>query len=112
MKKLIVILVLVLLIAGCSSQPKVYNDGVYEGTAEGKYGPITLSVTIAKDKISKIETVSHQETPGLTDAVFTELPELIIEGQSTEDVDVFSGVTATSNAIIEAVEQALAKAKK
>lgn len=112
MKKFLITFAAILLLVGCSAKPKVYNDGVYEGTAEGKYGPITMSVTIANDKITKIETVSHSETPGLTDAVFAELPDLILEAQKTEGVDVYSGVTATSEAIFEAVNIALAKAKK
>lgn len=112
MKKFLITLVTLLLLVGCSSAPKVYNDGVYEGTAEGKYGPITMSVSITKDKIVKIEVVSHTETPGLTDEVFIVLPDSIKKAQKTDGVDSYSGATETSNAIFEAVDEALAKAKK
>lgn len=112
MKTFLITIVTLLLLVGCSASPKVYNDGVYEGTADGKYGPITMSVTIASDKIVKIETVSHTETPGLTDEVFVQLPDLIKKAQKTEGVDSYTGATETSVAIFEAVNKALDKAKK
>jgi fumarate reductase flavoprotein subunit len=112
MKKMIsTALLLVLVLAGCSSAPKVYNNGTYEGTGEGKKGPVVVAVTFENDKITTVEVTAQEETPEIATLVFESLPAQIVELQGTEGVDTYAGATYTRDAIITAVEQAIEQAK-
>lgn len=82
-----------------------YKDGTYEGSGNGFGGKVTLSVTIENGKISAIDEVSQSETPSYWEEAKT-LFSTIIEKQSAE-VDTISGATKSSDAIKEAVRQAL-----
>lgn len=83
-----------------------YEDGTFTGTSEGAQGPIELEVTVADGKITDIEILEHSETEGLADPAFEEVVAAIIDTNST-DVDIVSGATYTSNAIMAAVKNAL-----
>lgn len=85
-------------------------DGTYEGTAEGHNGPVTVEVTVADKKITDVTVLEHEETEGASDPAIEKVPAAIVEYQSTE-VDIVSGVTYTSNAIMEAVQAALESAE-
>ncbi len=74
-------------------------------------GEVKVKVTMDGDKIAKIEVLSHNETAGISDPAFKTLPDAIIAANSTE-VDVVSGATKTSNALIAAVNDALSQVKK
>lgn len=74
-------------------------------------GDVKVKVTMDGDKIAKIEVLSHNETPGVSDPAFAGIPEAIIAAQSTE-VDVITGATKTSDALIAAVNDALSQIKK
>lgn len=112
MKKMIsTALLLVLILAGCSSAPKVYNNGTYEGTGEGKKGPVVVAVTFENDKITTVEVTAQEETPDIATVVFENVPAQIVELQGTEGVDTFAGATYTRDAIVVAVEQAIEQAK-
>ena len=84
-------------------------DGVLTGTANGMMGPITVNVTVENDAITKVEVVSHGETPSISDPAITGIPEAIVKSNSVE-VDVISGATKTSDGIKSAVSNALAGA--
>ena len=87
-----------------------YKDGTYEGTGTGFGGEMKLKVTIKKGKITKITVVSKKDDePFFTNA--KALFNTIIKKQST-NVDKVSGATYSSNGIIEAVRDALSKAKQ
>ena len=85
------------------------KDGTYTGTGEGWGGDVKVSVTIKNEKITKITILSATDE---TDEFFARakgvIP-LIIKAQNT-DVDVVSGATYSSNGILSAVADALAKA--
>jgi len=112
MKKIILILVVLLTVLSACSKASVYNDGNYEGVADGKYGPITVSVTLSKDKITAVEVTAHTETPGISDPAISGTPAAIVKANSVEGIDVVAGATVTSQAIIDATKAALEKAKK
>lgn len=83
-----------------------YSDGTYEGEASA-YGPnLKVKVSVSGGKISDIEIVSHNETPGFYEKAFETVPSDIIQKQST-DVDTVSGATYSSVGIINAVNNAL-----
>ena len=85
-----------------------YIPGTYTGSARGYGGTVTVDVKVSGKSIESIEVNGEKETllnmvlPGFTDS--------IISKQSTE-VDAVSGATLSSNAIKEAVDQALAQAR-
>ncbi|MCI6040494.1 MAG: FMN-binding protein [Clostridiales bacterium] len=85
------------------------NEYIGVGTSEIG-GEIKVKVTMDGDKIAKIEVLSHNETAGISDPAFTQIPEAIIAAQSTS-VDAVSGATKTSEALIAAVNDALSQIK-
>lgn len=100
-----------LMFVGTSAAAVSYTPGTYEGEAIGRNGPVKVQVTVAKDRIESIRVVSHNESAGLSDAPINTLPKTIVDKQSLA-VDVFSGATLSSKAVIGAVENALKKATK
>ncbi len=106
----ITLLVITLIFAvGCQAGGK-FKDGVYNGTAEGKNGPLKVEVAVEKGKINAIKILEHSETPGLSDPILEKIPQEIIKKQSTE-VEVVSGATATSEAVMNAVKDAVKNAQ-
>ena len=83
-----------------------YTDGVYTGSGSGMHSNIEVSVTVEGGKITQIDILSQEETPGLSDPAFEQIPQAIIDAQST-DVDVVANATMTSEGIIAAVNAAL-----
>lgn len=112
MKKALLVaisLTAVLLLSACSSSP--YKDGSFTGEGSGYKGPIAVTVTIARGKITAVKVDSHTDTPGISDPAVTGIPAAVIKKQSAQ-VDVISNATLTSRGILAAVDNALSKAKK
>ena len=86
------------------------KENEYIGEADGFGGPVKVKVTMDGKKIAKIDVLSHGETAGVSDPAFKTIPDAIIAAQSAE-VDVASGATVSSKAIMAAVADALAKVK-
>lgn len=86
-----------------------YKDGTYQGSGTGFGGTITVQVTVSGGKIASIDILSASaETPSYFAAAKGVISRMI-SGQ-TPNVDAVSGATYSSNGIIEAVQNALAKA--
>ena len=86
-----------------------YKDGTYSGSAQGFNGPVGVSVTISKDKITAVSvTSSTDDEPYISNA--KALCSHIVSANSA-DVSGVSGATYSSNGIKGAVKAALAKAK-
>ena len=86
-----------------------YKDGTYSGSAQGFNGPVGVSVTVSKDKITAVSvTSSTDDEPYISNA--KALCSHIVSANST-DVSGVSGATYSSNGIKGAVKAALAKAK-
>jgi len=116
MKKLLILVFIGFLAIGCSTAYKnitaqmpdltQLNDGVYRGTFDLSGTPIkvTLDVNIQNNNVINIKIVEHSCSP------IGKKAEIII-GQIIErqnlDIDAVSGATASSKAIIKAVENAL-----
>ncbi len=84
-------------------------DNEFTGEATSEIGgPIKVKVTMDGDKIAKIEVLSHNETAGISDPAFA-LVDTMVANNSTA-VDTVTGATKTSEALIAAVNDALAKA--
>lgn len=95
--------------AGEDNGASLYKAGVYEAEADGLNGPVKLKIELTSDSIKKVEVVSHKETPGISDGAIEKLPAQIVEGQ-TLALDVVSGASFTSKAILSAAEKALTEA--
>lgn len=88
----------------------VYLPGTYTGTGSG-WGDITVSITVDEYSITDIRVIQHTETAGVGTRAFNPLAEAMLKRNSA-DVDAVSGSTITSNGVIAAVKDALAKAQK
>ncbi|SDE98880.1 Uncharacterized protein, contains FMN-binding domain [Fontibacillus panacisegetis] len=86
-----------------------YKAGTYTGSAEGKNGEMSVEVTFSDTEITSIEVKQGSETEGLAHPALEKIPASIVEGQSLA-VDVISGATVTSNAIIDAVADCIQQA--
>ena len=86
-----------------------FKDGTYTAVGTGIGGDVEVIAEVKDGEIVSITLGQHGETEGIFEgAVDGVIPE-IIKGQTTE-VDVVSGATITSNAIIEAVEDIMDQA--
>lgn len=108
MRVLIIGLLAIFLIAGCSSGSKAKDSGTFEGSGSGKHGDIKVEVAIKEGKIDKINVLEQDENKVLAEPVYTELQETII-AENSADVDVISGSSATSEGYINAVKDAVKK---
>ena len=98
-----------------------YEDGTYTGSAacsgeQFKEYSVTANVTIKNGKISAVEISSTAKGTNLKQFMSRDeiknLPSLIVSKNGTSGVDAVSGVTYSSHAIFNAVNDALSKAKK
>ena len=104
------------LIIGCTTSYKsitaempdlgLIANGIYRGFYDLSSTPIkvTLDVSVQNQKVTGIEIINHTCSPIGKKA--EKITDIIIERQSL-DVDVISGATASSKAILKAVENAL-----
>lgn len=104
------LIIMVVLMVGCSESAPIYIPGTYINETEGYYSTLRVSVTVDQSHITHIEILSHEEPELLANVVFEELPKAIMK-KNNIDVDVISGATYTSEALIDAVKKALEQAK-
>ena len=83
----------------------------YIGTSATERGEMKVKVTMDGDRIANIEVLSHSETPGISDPAFAAVPQAMLDKQSVE-VDAVTNATQTSNALMEAVKDALSQIQK
>lgn len=99
---------------GCSQSARLYNDGVYRGSAEGHNGEVTVEVTVTDGKISEVNVTEHTESDGQADRALELIPQAIAEAGRADheiiDYDAVSGCTDTAEAIADAAANALKKA--
>ncbi len=86
-----------------------YTDGTYEGSSDAGISPgLKVSVIVKEGKIIEVDILEHDETQGIGTKAIEEIPALIIGAQST-GVDGIAGASMTSEAIKEAVNNALSE---
>jgi succinate dehydrogenase/fumarate reductase flavoprotein subunit len=88
----------------------VLAENEYLGESTGMGGELIVKVTLDNDVIKKIEIIKHMETKGIAEPALEQIPAAIVAANSVE-VDTVSKATLTSNAIINAVKDALNKTK-
>ncbi|MBQ9299501.1 MAG: FMN-binding protein [Clostridia bacterium] len=76
--------------------------------AKGNNGMVFVRVTLDGETITNVEIIAQNETAGVADGALEQIPAAIVAANSA-DVDIVSGATYTSNAIIDAVKAAIAE---
>ena len=84
------------------------KDGVYTGSGQGYNGPINVRVTIANGLIKNIEILSYSDDNPYFNRARSVLSRIL--GKPGKSVDTVSGATYSSRGIIDAVNNAIAKA--
>ncbi len=82
------------------------NDNEHIGSDSGMGGPLIVKVTTDGDTITAIDVVYNNETPDVGTKAFDPIISEIIDTQETV-VDVFTGASVTSRALMNAVNDAL-----
>ncbi len=82
----------------------------YIGVGKGFEGEVKVKVTMDGDKIAKIDVLEQKES--MPQTAMTDIPARVIAAQSVEGIDVVAGSTVSSNALIEAIKDALSQVKK
>ena len=89
----------------------VINTTTLADDVEGYAGPVPLKIYIKKDKIEKIEPLKNIETPKYWALIKRDLINkwngLTVKKATTQQVDVVTGATITSEAVIENVQRGL-----
>ena len=89
----------------------VINTTTLADDVEGYAGPVPLKIYIKKDKIEKIEPLKNIETPKYWALIKRDLINkwngLTVKKAATQQVDVVTGATITSEAVIENVQRGL-----
>lgn len=83
-----------------------YADGTWNGTGDGRNGPIEVSITIENNKIVSADIVSESETDFAKPAIRAVLDQAVASG-SMNSFDAVSGATISSKATFDAVKNAL-----
>ena len=108
MRKTISMLLMTAMLAPCLTGCTASADQ-RTGEAEGYGGKLRVSVTMNGDDITDVKIVEHHETEGVGTRAIDALPAAIEKADSI-DVDSVSGATVTSEAIKQAVSQAMGAA--
>ncbi|MGI6151401.1 MAG: FAD-binding protein [Christensenellales bacterium] len=85
------------------------TPGDYYGVGNGRNGAIVVKVTVGESSIDAIEVISENETYNTGSVPVALYPGLIVENQSP-NVDMVSGATITSAALLTAVRDAITRA--
>ncbi len=88
-----------------------YTDGVYQGTAAGFGGDITVEVTVEDGRITDLTIVSAEKEDSAYLTMAEDIIDSILEAQSA-DVDTISGATFSSTGIKNAAAGALEQAQQ
>lgn len=109
MKKLLLMIISILLV-GCTVERAKYIDGQYMGLGQGSGGNVQTLVTIEEGKIVSVEVVTSNETQDYLNEVVEKLIPTIITNNGTSEVDLVSGATKSSKGVLDAVNDALKEA--
>jgi len=91
----------------CKKESMPLRDGVFTGKGSGRNGPVEVSVTVKQGAIIDAEITKESETPGISDPAKSQIIEKFLKDGSTAMIDAVSGATITSNAILDALDEAI-----
>lgn len=95
--------------AAATSYEKALTAGTYRAAAHGHHSDVVIDVTVTENAITAVTVVEEGETYNIGEAAFSVIPAAIVEHQSI-GLDVVAGATYTSQAILNAVADALTQA--
>lgn len=117
-KMIVHLLIMVIILSGCSIFGSKYKEGVYEGEAFGYQGserPIKISIAIDSDeKIKEIVILDQGETEEIGGKALKDLTSQVVNSDKSIDdikIDAVSKATQTSKGFEMALKDALEKAK-
>ena len=105
------LMMFLMITSSCMPAESIYIPGSYTNEAQGYYSTLIVKVTVDESRILDIEIISHEEPDILADIVFKRLPPMM-KKKNSHEVDIISGASYTSKALIEAVGKALDQAKE
>lgn len=110
------IIAIIVMLTGCQSGNTDNTDnannnavkaGQYTAVEKGYGGDVTVKVTVdGVGKITAVDVTADAETPDIGGKAAPEIANKIVDTQSVA-VDVVSGATVTSNAVINAAKKAI-----
>ncbi len=110
-KKAIALLLSLMMALGFATTAlaQTFTPGTYTGTAGGLGGELTVEVVLDESSIQSVTVTDHKETAGISDTPIDRIPKQIVETQSLA-VDMITGASITSKAIVDAVAAAVKSA--
>ncbi|MCQ1061156.1 flavocytochrome c [Photobacterium sp. ZSDE20] len=86
--------------------PIKFNAGEYTAYGRGHNDDLPVTVTFSEDKILEILVDSSKESDGIANPAFERIPQQVLDGQ-TLNIDVISGATVSSQAVLDGVSNAV-----
>ena len=83
-----------------------FEPGEYTAYGLGHNGDLPVTVRFSEDRILEISVDSSKESDGIANPAFERIPQMILDGQ-TLNIDVISGATVSSQAVIDGVANAV-----
>ena len=109
MKKIFFIfLSFIFFFVSCEKKEVLLRDGTFIGKSDGRNGPIEVAVTIKDGKVVDAEIVNDCETPEIAETAKKTIISNFLKAGNTDSLDAVSGATVTSNALLDAIDEALA----
>ena len=99
---------ILILFISCEKKQSSLRDGTFIGKGNGRNGPLEVSITVKDGKIVDEEITKDVESPNIADNAKKEIIERFLKDGSTAMLDAVSGATITSNAILDALDEAVA----
>ena len=99
---------ILILFISCEKKQSALRDGMFIGKGNGRNGPLEVSITVKDGKIVDAEITKDVESPNIADNAKKEIIERFLKDGSTAMLDAVSGATITSNAILDALDEAVA----
>ena len=94
-------------LVGCNQQSnRKLRDGTFTGIADGYNGKVKVEAVFENKKIKSIEILEENESKTIADSALKDIPSYVIENQSL-NVDLSTGATITSKAVIKAIGTAI-----
>ena len=100
------------LLIACGTTGRVrlnMNPGTYTATAMGYGGYLTVQTVVSANRIESVQVLNHEETAVFIQSAGQRIPAEIVQFQSL-DIDIVSGATLTSMAILAATMDTLQQA--
>ncbi|MCL2400215.1 MAG: FMN-binding protein [Defluviitaleaceae bacterium] len=89
--------------------PALFTPGTFTGTSDSYGGTLTASVTFEAGRIADI-SIDHADTASFARRAIPTIPQMILHRQSTLDIDAIASATLTTDAVINAVNDAIEQA--